>query len=393
MTARASRSDEIFMREALRLAREAKAPPYPNPWVGCVVVRNGKIVGRGFHRRLGLNHAEVEALAEAAGRARNATLFVNLEPCCHYGRTPPCTNAILDAAIRRVVFPFRDPNPQVAGSGASLLMRRGVQITEGVCAQEAAELNEVYLKFRATGLPFVTAKVAASLDGKIATRTGESQWITDRSARRRARRIRASQQAVLVGINTVLADDPQLGPRIRGAQEPWRVVLDSRLRIPLGASVLKTGRCIVACALTASSQKQQALERLGARVWRFSGKRVPIETLLRELAAQGILSVMVEGGSEVLGSFFDDNLVDRVYWFMAPLIIGSERSRCAVAGRGAKALAGAWKLKDASAQKVGNCWLFRGNISRWALEGRERKAEGGKRQMVHRRSQAVGRRL
>jgi diaminohydroxyphosphoribosylaminopyrimidine deaminase / 5-amino-6-(5-phosphoribosylamino)uracil reductase len=366
MTPRFSRSDETFMREALRLARQPKGLPYPNPWVGCVIVQAGKIVGRGFHCGPGLNHAEVEALAEAADRSRNATLFVTLEPCCHYGRTPPCTNAIIEAGIRRVVFPFCDPNPDVAGRGARLLKRRGIEITCGVYAKEAAELNEVYIKYRASALPFVTAKVAASLDGKIATRTGESQWITDNSARLCARRLRACHQAILVGINTVLADDPHLGPRIRGVREPWRVVLDSTLRIPLRSRVVKSGRCIVACARTADARKHEALVRCGARVWKFPGKRVPIKALLKKLAREGVLSVMVEGGSQVLGSFFDCHLVDRVYWFIAPLVLGSERSRCAVAGEGVALLADAWKLKDVSVRAVGRCWLVRGNISRWA---------------------------
>jgi diaminohydroxyphosphoribosylaminopyrimidine deaminase/5-amino-6-(5-phosphoribosylamino)uracil reductase len=367
MTARASRSDEDFMREALRLARRTAIPPYPNPWVGSVVVRNGTIVGRGFHRGAGRNHAEVEALTQAGDHARGATLFVNLEPCCHYGRTPPCTHAILAAGIRRVVFPFRDPNPEVAGRGAAALKRRGVEVTEGIGAKEATALNEVYLKYRATALPFVTVKTATSLDGKIATRAGQSQWITDDAARLYARRLRARHQAVLVGINTILADDPHLGPRIPGASDPWRVVLDSKLRIPPRSRVLKTGRCIVAGSRAASARHQQELERLGARVWRFPGARVPLAALLRRLAAEGTLAVMVEGGSEVLGSFFDQRLVDRVYWFMAPLILGSDRSRSAVGGKGVESLADAWRLEHPSVRRVGGCWLIRGNVSPWAL--------------------------
>jgi diaminohydroxyphosphoribosylaminopyrimidine deaminase / 5-amino-6-(5-phosphoribosylamino)uracil reductase len=369
MTEGFSRSDETFMREALRLARQSKTLPYPNPWVGCVIVRGGQIVGRGFHRGPGLNHAEVEALKEAAERSRNATLFVTLEPCCHYGRTPPCTDAIIKAGIRRVVFPLHDPNPEVAGRGARLLKRRGIQITDGICKKEAAELNEVYVKYRATTLPFVTAKVAASLDGKIATRTGESQWITDSSARKCARRLRARHQAILVGINTVLADDPHLGPRIRGAQEPWRVVLDSNLRIPLQSRVVKSGRCIVACLRTADARKISAVEQYGARVLKFQGKQIPIKALLQRLAGEGILTIMVEGGSEVLGSFFDHQLVDRMYWFMAPIVLGSQQSRCAIGGEGVKSLPDAWKLSEVSVKAVGRCWLVRGNVSSWARAG------------------------
>jgi diaminohydroxyphosphoribosylaminopyrimidine deaminase / 5-amino-6-(5-phosphoribosylamino)uracil reductase len=370
------RSDETFMREALRLAWQDGGLPYPNPWVGCIVVQKGRIVGRGFHRGPGLNHAEVEALREAAGRSRNATLFVTLEPCCHYGRTPPCTNAIIEAGIRRVVFPFCDPNPAVAGGGARSLKSQGIQITSGVCVKEAKALNEVYLKYRATGLPFVTVKVAASLDGKIATRGGQSQWITDEPARQCARELRARHQAVLVGINTVLADNPHLGPRIRTPHEPWRVVLDSSLRIPLRSRVLQSGRCIVACARAASAQKEEALKRCGAEVWKFQGTRVPIKALLQRLVNNtGIVSVMVEGGSEVLGSFFDANLVDRVYWFIAPIVLGSERSKCAVAGKGVNSLTDAFKLKDVAVRAVGGCWLIRGNVSEWARCGKTQPDE------------------
>ncbi|MGH9446527.1 MAG: bifunctional diaminohydroxyphosphoribosylaminopyrimidine deaminase/5-amino-6-(5-phosphoribosylamino)uracil reductase RibD [Terriglobia bacterium] len=355
------------MREALRLARQAMRLPYPNPWVGCVIVQNGKIVGRGFHSGPGSDHAETAALANARGRVRNATLYVNLEPCCHYGRTPPCTDAILTAGIKRVVYAIRDPNPLVAGKGAALLRQAGVTLTGGICAGEARALNEVYLKFMATGLPFVTVKAAASLDGKTATRAGESQWITDRAARLSGRKLRAQNQAVVVGINTVLADDPHLGPRIAGAPEPWRVILDSRLRLPLRARALNSGHCIVACCKSSGVRKRKALERAGARIWEFRGNRVPLQMLLRRLAGEGILAVLVEGGSNVLGSFFDHGMVDRIYWFVAPLLIGSERSRPAIGGTGVAGLADAWKLRDASISPAGRGWVIRGNLSQWAL--------------------------
>ncbi|MDE3178359.1 MAG: bifunctional diaminohydroxyphosphoribosylaminopyrimidine deaminase/5-amino-6-(5-phosphoribosylamino)uracil reductase RibD, partial [Acidobacteriota bacterium] len=202
-----NRGDEEFMGMALGLARKSVVLPYPNPWVGCVIVSEGKIAGRGFHRGPGTKHAEAEALEQAGACSKGATLYSNLEPCCHYGRTPPCTEAILKAGIRRVVYSIRDPNPLVSGRGAAILRRAGVLVESGVLAAEAAALNEVYLKFRQTGLPFVTVKAAASLDGRIATRTGESKWITGGAARRRARILRRRRQAVLVGINTVLADD------------------------------------------------------------------------------------------------------------------------------------------------------------------------------------------
>ncbi len=367
MPARRPLSDEVFMQAALRLARSPHALPYPNPWVGCVVVRDGKIVGRGFHRGPGTPHAEVEALTRAGRRAQGAVLYVTLEPCCHYGKTPPCSDAILHAGIRKVIYALRDPNPLVAGRSARILKARGLIVKSGVCSREAAALNEVYLKYRATGLPFVTMKVATTLDGKIATRTGDSKWITGSFARRRARELRAEHQAVLVGINTVLADDPHLGARLRGRNEPWRIVLDSRLRIPAGSQAVRSGKCIVACTESASSEKAAQLVRRGATVWKFKGRRVPLRALLSKLAEIGILAVLVEGGSEVLGSFFDAGLVDRACWFLSPMIVGSSRSRAAVAGTGVAKLAEAWRLREPSIERAGGSWLVRGNLSRWAL--------------------------
>jgi len=356
------------MREALRLARRSPVWPYPNPWVGCVIVRDGRIVGRGFHRGLGSNHAEVEALGAAGSRAQGAALYVALEPCCHYGHTPPCTDAIIKSGIREVCYALEDPNPLVSGKSAKILRARGLLVRRGLCSREAAALNEVYLKFRATGMPFVTAKVATSLDGKIATRTGQSKWITDAQARQRSRQLRAQHQAVLVGINTVLADNPHLGPRTPGAPEPWRIVLDSHLRIAPECQVVKSKKCIVACTAEASSQKKARLTRCGVSVMTFKGKRVPLKRLLSKLAQQGIISLLVEGGGEVLGSFFDLRLVDRVCWFMSPVILGSSKSRMAVAGTGAARLADASWLRNCGIEQVGKSWLVRGNLSAWARD-------------------------
>lgn len=350
------------MRMALRLARECPGLPYPNPWVGCVIVRDGRVVGKGFHHGAGTNHAEVEALLDAGPRARGATLYVTLEPCCHFGRTPPCTDAILKAGIREVYYAMRDPNPLVSGKSARLLRRHGLRIHGGLCAGDAIALNEMYVKFQSTGMPFVTVKVATSLDGKIATRTGQSKWITDEEARRRARLLRTEHQAVLVGINTVLSDDPHLGPRKRGTAEPWRIVLDSRLRIPLDSQVVKSGKCIVACTKKASPAKKARLERAGVKVFSFHGKQVPLRALLRRLAKEEIISLLVEGGGEVLGSFFDLRLVDRVCWFISPIILGSVRSRVAVAGTGAARLDQACPLQNVSIEKVGSSWLVHGRV-------------------------------
>ena len=364
MRATSHRLPESYMRAALRLARECPVLPYPNPWVGCVVVRDERVVGKGFHHGAGTNHAEVEALLDAGPRARGATLYVTLEPCCHYGRTPPCTDAILKAGIREVYYAMKDPNPVVSSKGARLLARHGLRVHGGLCSGEAIAVNEVYVKFQTTGMPFVTVKVATSLDGKIATRTGQSKWITDEYARGRARLLRAEHQAVMVGINTVLSDDPHLGPRQQGAAEPWRIVLDSHLRIPLDSKVVKSGKCIVACTAAASAVKKARLERAGTKVLSFRGKRVPLRGLLRRLAKEEIISLLVEGGGEVLGSFFDSRLVDRVCWFISPVILGSVRSRIAVAGFGIDRLDQACRLQEAKIEQVGNAWLLQGR-PRW----------------------------
>ena len=354
------------MRMALRLARKCPTVPYPNPWVGCVIVRDARVVGKGFHHGAGTNHAEVEALLDAGPRARGATLYVSLEPCCHHGRTPPCTDAILKAGIREVYYALKDPNPLVSGKSARLFRKHGLRVHGGLCSDEAIALNEMYVKFQATGMPFVTAKVATSLDGKIATRTGQSKWITDEEARRRARLLRTEHQAVLVGVNTVLSDDPHLGPRVPGAAEPWRIVLDSRLRVPLGSQVVKSRKCIVACTTSANTAKKNHLEGAGVKVLRFRGKQVPLRALLRRLAKEEIISLMVEGGGEVLGSFFDLGLVDRVCWFISPMVLGSVRSRIAVAGIGAARLDQACRLQNVTVEKVGNSWLLKGRVSQTA---------------------------
>ncbi len=350
------------MRVALGLARRPAVPPYPNPWVGCVIVAGARIVGRGWHCGPGTAHAEAAALRAAGRRARGATVYVTLEPCCHFGRTAPCTDALIRAGVRRVVYAMRDPNPLVCGKGDRILRRHGMQVVSGICAREARALNEVYLKFRSSGLPFVSVKAAASLDGKTATRTGRSRWITGAAARRRARRIRAEHQAVLVGIATVLADDPHLGPRARGAGQTWRIVLDSRLRTPPASRVVRSGRCIVACAAGASRGRQARLEALGARVWRFPGRRVPLRRLLARLAGFGIISVLVEGGSEVLGSFIDAGLADRAYWFVSPTLIGSQRALSAVGGAGAAFPSRAPRLRNPRIEAAGDGWLIVGDL-------------------------------
>lgn len=352
--------DERFMGMALRLARKGLGRTAPNPAVGAVVVKRGKVVGRGWHRAAGQPHAEVEALKDAGKKAKAATLYVTLEPCNHKGRTPPCTDAILKAGIARVVAASSDPNPKVASGGARRLVRGGVDVEMGVREKEGRELIEAFAKHAATGLPFVVAKAAMSLDGKIATRTGHSRWISSRAARRFAHRLRDEADAVLVGSGTVLADDPHLTCRVSNntGRQPLRVVLDTRLTTPLDSKLVKTageGRVLVACGKKALKSREKALVEAGVEVLRLPAKRglLDIAALLKELGRRDIMCLLVEGGAVVHGSFFDRGLVDRVYMVIAPKIIGGLDAPGPVAGRGIKTMAQAMNLKDVRVMRKG----------------------------------------
>jgi len=331
--------DQEYMRLALDLAVRARGRTSPNPMVGAVVIRGGKIVGRGFHARAGLPHAEIEALREAGENARGATLYVSLEPCCHHGRTGPCTEAVIAAGVRRVVIAMRDPNPKVAGKGVARLREAGIEVVEDVLRDEAARVNEVFIKYITTGRPFVALKAAVSLDGRIATRTGDSRWITGPAAREYAHRLRDTYDAILVGLGTVLQDNPSLTTRlIDGGRDPVRIVLDSMARLPVTARVLSgesPAPIVVATTDRASDARVAELERRGGWVIRCGGGPfVDLEVLLRELAAREITSVLVEGGATVHASFLEAGLVDKLHWFVAPKIIGGVDAPGAVGGRG-----------------------------------------------------------
>ncbi len=357
--------DRLFMREALALARRGRGSTSPNPMVGALVVAGSEIVGRGYHLRAGEPHAEVLALREAGERARGATLYVTLEPCAHWGRTPPCTEAIIQAGIRRVVAAMVDPDENVRGRGLRRLAEAGLQTRVGVEEEDARRLNEAYVKHRTRGMPFVTAKWAMTLDGRIATRSGESRWISSEASRALVHRHRATTDAILVGIGTVLADDPQLTARPPIPRTPWRVVLDSRLRIPLSARVLAQDGTPVVVATTsrAESAARRALEDRGVEVLVFDGPdgRVDLPALLRELAGRGVMSLLVEGGGTVHGAFLDAGLVDRVMVFVGPCLVGGP-SPGPVAGSGVARLAEAWRLSDLSVRRIGEDIVIEGYV-------------------------------
>lgn len=366
-----SEADRHWMRRALELAARARGRTSPNPMVGAVLVKDGQLIGEGFHAYAGSDHAEVATLRDAGSAAAGATLYVSLEPCCHYGRTPPCVEQILQAGIRRVVAACEDSNPAVSGKGIAALRAAGLSVDVGVLADEAERLNEAFFTHVRTGRPFVTLKVAASLDGKIATRTGESRWITGESARRRVHQLRNEMDAVLVGIGTVLRDDPLLTTRLAIAdqRDPVRVIVDNLARLPLRAKVVNrasTAPTILAVSQMAPRTKLEALEREGVQVIvvESSPRRVSLERLMEALGKRGILSVMIEGGAEINASALREGIVDKVLVFLAPTLIGGKSTPTAVGGDGIESLTQAVRLRDVRLERFDGDILVEGYIQR-----------------------------
>ncbi len=350
--------DEKFMKRALKLAR--KANPSPNPRVGAVVVKDGQIVGEGWHEFFGGPHAETNALKQAGAQAKGATLYINLEPCSHTNKkTPPCVPAIIQAGIKRVVCAMKDPNSEV--DGESELKQAGIIVEFGVCEREAVELNEKFAKFISTKLPFITLKCAESLDGKTACNSGDSKWVTSEKARNYARKMRAEYDAILVGVETILKDDPQLTTRMKEEKNPVRIILDSRLRVPLEAKVFADSSAIVATTGKHDAQKKKALEEKNIRVVicaEDASGRVDVRELVKRLGELNISSVLVEGGSEVNASFVKAKLADKFLFFISPKIIGGRQANGAVGGKGIEKMSGALELKFKKIKKVGSGLLI-----------------------------------
>ncbi|MGH7255277.1 MAG: bifunctional diaminohydroxyphosphoribosylaminopyrimidine deaminase/5-amino-6-(5-phosphoribosylamino)uracil reductase RibD [Nitrospirales bacterium] len=367
--------DAGFMRLALRLAAKGRGRTSPNPMVGALVVAGGRIVGRGYHRRAGGPHAEVHALQAAGLRARGATLYVTLEPCSHRNkRTPPCVPAILASGIRRVVVPFPDPNPKVQGRGIRRFRRAGIRVDVGCLKTEAAQLNVAYSHRMRAGLPFVTLKGAITLDGKMATATGESRWITGRLARQHAHGLRCRSDAVLVGVGTVLRDDPRLTARVlRNGRErpaprqPWRVVVDSRLRTPPTARVLKqtSGSRVVVVTTTAAPRAR--VERLQSRgvlvlIVRQTGGRVSLRACLKKLVALGATSVLIEGGAEVNASALREGVVNRLVLYVAPRLLGGQDAKSFLGGASPRRITGAVSLRHIQVRRMGTDLVIQGDL-------------------------------
>jgi diaminohydroxyphosphoribosylaminopyrimidine deaminase/5-amino-6-(5-phosphoribosylamino)uracil reductase len=316
--------EERYMTWAMNLAKRGRGKTSPNPMVGAVVVKNGETVGTGYHRRFGELHAEANALRACQGKAKGATLYVNLEPCCYQGKTPPCTDMIIRSGIRKVVCATLDPNSRVNGRGIKALRDGGVKVHLGVLEEEAKKLNEAYMKFVTTGLPFVMLKVAQTLDGKIATKSGDSKWITQQDSRRFVHSLRSSVDAVLVGANTVRRDDPELTIHNGKGEDPLRIILDSSGSIPSNSKIIrenKDGKTIIAAMNRRTKDKSQE----GVEVWnlkKLGDDGVDLTQLLKKAGESQITSLLVEGGSRVFTSFLKEKLVDKIYYFLSPKILG-----------------------------------------------------------------------
>ncbi len=340
--------DREWMGRALALAERGRGHAEPNPLVGAVVVRDGRPVGEGWHQRYGQAHAEVNALAAAGEAARGATLYVTLEPCCHFGKTPPCTDAVIGAGVGRVVAAMSDPFPQVAGRGAELLRQAGIAVDVGVCEAEARRLNAPYLKLMTKGRPYVHAKWAMTLDGKIATRSGDSKWISNKASRGWVHELRGRMDAIVVGIGTVLADDPLLTARPPGPRTPVRVVLDRQGRTPPTSQLARTAREAPTWVVTAGEPAAH-LGELGCKVSNLRDVRA----LLDEMGRRRMTNVLVEGGAGVLGSFLDAGEIDEVHVFVAPRLAGGAAAKTPIGGHGVEKIADALTLTEWRAEMAG----------------------------------------
>lgn len=337
-------AEEQFMKRAIELAKQGAGWTAPNPLVGAVVVKNGRVIGEGYHRKYGELHAERNALAACTEDPAGATLYVTLEPCCHYGKTPPCTEIIIEKKIAKVVIGSRDPNPKVAGKGARILREHGIEVVEDYMREACDALNPVFFHYITTKTPYVVLKFAMTLDGKIATRTGASKWITGEAARNHVHQLRGRYAGILAGIGTVLADDPMLNCRIDGAHQPLRIILDSHLRIPMGSRLVRSAKeypLLIVCNESNRDREEgtsrvQKLEEAGAKVWTLPEKNghPDLNVLMQRLGEEKIDSVLIEGGGTVNEAALKAHIVHHVYAYIAPKIFGGEDAKTPVEGSG-----------------------------------------------------------
>jgi len=363
--------DKKFMEMALDLAERARGATSPNPLVGAVVVKNGRVVGRGYHAAAGKPHAEAGAIADAGKQSQGATLYVTLEPCNHFGRTPPCTHSILAAGIRRVVFAMADPNPDVTGGGAAYLREKGVEVTAGVHAVRAAQQNDWFVKYIQTKQPFVTAKCAATLDGRIAAKSGDARWVSGEASRAFVHRLRHSMDAIMVGRQTVERDNPSLTARLPdgGGKDPVRIILDTSLGISMEARVVRQASAAqtwIVCSAGADADRISQFESAGVRVLTAATRNgwIDLAPLMRQLGREGITSLLLEGGSKLMGSAFRAGIVDKVIFFYAPKISGGDDGFPICAGPGALQMRDCIGVTDIKVLRFGDDIMVQGYIAR-----------------------------
>jgi diaminohydroxyphosphoribosylaminopyrimidine deaminase/5-amino-6-(5-phosphoribosylamino)uracil reductase len=374
-----------YIRLAVEIAKRGEGKVEPNPLVGAVIVKDGKIIGKGYHQYFGGPHAEINAINSVRNHAdlKGATLYINLEPCAHFGKTPPCAPAVIQSGIKKVVIAKQDPNPLVSGKGIQMLRDAGitVELLKGTIAKEAEQMNATFFKLQKTGLPYVIAKWAMTADGKLATVTGDSKWISSEQSRELVQEIRSKVSGILVGINTVLKDNPMLIPHpvrdrssrmtaiSNGARPlPSRIIIDSFARIPLNSQIVKTANHIttyIAVSKSAPAKKLQVLTEKGCIIIKTKSKNtVDLKDLFRQLAAFGINKILVEGGGEILGSIFAGNLADEVYIFIAPKITGGRDAKTPVEGPGIKLMRNAINLRDMTVKQIGPDVLLHGKVDK-----------------------------
>lgn len=359
-------TDIDYMKTALELAKKGMGFVNPNPMVGAVIVKNNKIIGKGWHHRCGEFHAERNAFADCSENCEGASIYVTLEPCCHYGRTPPCTEAIIEHKISRVIIGSSDPNPLVAGKGVKILREHGIEVTEGILRSECDELNEIFMHFITTGLPFVTMKYAMTMDGKISAYTGKSKWITSEASRAHAQRDRLKHSAIMAGIGTVLADDPMLTCRIPGGRNPIRIICDSNLRTPLNSKIALTAKGIPTIIATCSNDadKISQYESLGFRIIRTKkcSGRVDLCELMQILGSEKIDSILLEGGGELNWSAMKSGIVSKVQAYIAPKIFGGIGAKPPVSGIGVPSPDDAFMLSESKITQIGDDFLIESRV-------------------------------
>ena len=360
--------DIEYMRRAIELARKGGGFVHPNPLVGCVVVKDGEIIAEGYHEKYGEFHAERNALLRCQSETKGASLYVTLEPCCHFGKTPPCTEIIIEKGIKKVFVGILDPNPLVAGKGVKILQNAGIEVEVGLCEDEIRELNKVFLKYITTKRPYVIMKTAMTLDGKIAAHTGDSKWVTNEESRKMVHALRSELSGVIVGIGTVLADDPMLNVRLEGEHhQPVRIVVDSNLRIPIDCQLVKTAkeyRTIVATTVNGCCRDVRPYVSTGIEIveCQSNNNHVDINDLMTKLGAMGIDSLLLEGGSTLNAAFLEAGCVDEVWAFIAPKIIGGKDAKTPVSGNGIDKMSDAINFKNIDIQNINGDILIKGKI-------------------------------